>query len=153
MTNKARTTTGTMAVVAASVAALTFRLGRQEYAILIENVLEVTAMVEVTHLPEARAGVLGVINRRGDVLTLIDLRHVFNQSITPIDVSTLFIVAQDGPGRIGLVVDEILQVEYYDLTHLQPHTTGALHGIIGQGERLVQLIAVAPLISVYAQQG
>jgi purine-binding chemotaxis protein CheW len=139
-------------MMVAQVPALVFTLGPQEYAILIEDVTEVAAMVEMHTVPGSRPEILGVINRHGSVLWMIDLRLVFNQPRKPIDISTLFIVAQRGDTQVGLVVDEVQQVEYLDLTLLQsaPTSSETIMGILTQGERLIQLISLSPLLIQYA---
>ena len=93
---------------------LTFRLGRARYALLIEDVVEVAAMVDMLSLPTEQPEVLGYINRRGSVLPLLDLRTVFKQPSAPITSATVFIVAAGGDKQVGLVVDAVEQVEYVD---------------------------------------
>jgi purine-binding chemotaxis protein CheW len=134
------------------VPALLFMLGAQEYAILIEDVTEVTALVEVVTVTDSRPEILGVVNRHGAVLWMVDLRRVFNQPTKDLDISTLFIVAQRGATQIGLVVDEVRQVDYLDLSQLQsaPATSDTILGIITHGERLIQLISLSPLLMKYA---
>ncbi len=134
------------------VPALLFMLGAQEYAVLIEDVTEVTALVEIVTVPDTRPEILGVVNRHGAVLWMLDLRRVFDQPAKPVDVSTLFIVAQRGETQLGLVVDEVRQVEYLDLSQLQsaPTTSEAILGIITHGERLIQLVSLSPLLTQYS---
>ena len=134
------------------VPALLFMLGDQEYAVLIEDVTEVTALVEIVTVPDTRPEILGVINRHGAVLWMVDLRRVFNQPAKDLDISTLFIVAQRGETQLGLVVDEVRQVDYLDLSQLQsaPATSDTILGIITHGERLIQLISLSPLLMKYA---
>jgi purine-binding chemotaxis protein CheW len=134
------------------VPALLFMLGAQEYAVLIEDVTEVTALVEIVTVPDTRPEILGVINRHGAVLWMVDLRRVFNQPAKELDISTLFIVAQRGETQLGLVVDEVRQVDYLDLSQLQsaPATSDTILGIITHGERLLQLISLSPLLMQYA---
>jgi len=136
----------------AQVPVLLFTLGTQEYAILIEDVTEVTALVEITTVVDPRPEILGVVNRHGAVLWMVDMRRVFDQSAKPLDISTLFIVAQRGETQLGLVVDEVNQVEYLDLVNLQsaPTTSDAILGIITHGERLIQLVSLSPLLEKYA---
>src|SRR3954449_11063023 len=70
---------------------LTFRLGEGRYALLIEDVVEVAAMVDMLSLPTERTEILGYINRRGSILPLVDLRRVFKQPSAPINSATVFI--------------------------------------------------------------
>src|SRR5688500_12439522 len=88
-------------------AVLTFRLGDQQYALPIDDVVEVAAMVELTRISGVRPEILGMINRRGTPMLLLDLRAVLGQDAPPVDVSTLFIVTVHNEQPVGLVVDEI----------------------------------------------
>jgi chemotaxis signal transduction protein len=54
------------------------RVGREMYALPIENVLEVAELGDLTTVPGARAGVLGVRNFHGQVRPVFDLAHVFD---------------------------------------------------------------------------
>src|SRR5688572_8043469 len=92
---------------------LTFNLGPQRYALPIEQVVEVAAMIEVVSMPDSSPEFLGVVNRHGDVLPMLDLRPLFQQKVTPLTPLTLFIVATYGGQQVGLVVDDVNQVEYF----------------------------------------
>ncbi len=129
---------------------LTFALGTQRYAISIDEVVEVAAMVEVTTIAGMPPAVLGVVNRHGSVLPLLDLRPLFNQPAAPIDTSTLFIVGVVADHYVGLLVDEVHQVEYLDVSLAQ--ASGGKLGetyiqtIIPNGNALIQLLTLPPLL-------
>ncbi|MGJ3240580.1 MAG: chemotaxis protein CheW [Anaerolineae bacterium] len=93
-------------------AILTFRVGQQYYALPIMNVLEVAAMMTLTQVPNAPAAMLGIANRHGRALSMLDLRIAFKMKIHTIDETTLFIVAQADERVVGLVVDDIYPVIY-----------------------------------------
>lgn len=123
----------------------------QQYALPVEQVLEVAAMVIVTTLSDTPPEMLGLANRHGEVLHILDLRKVFKLPAAPINASTLFIVAEVGHKRVGLVVDEVYQVKYI-LDEAYRPTQGAGHTIthiVGDGESLFQLIDVAPILATY----
>lgn len=130
---------------------LTFRLVNQHYAIEVEQVLEVAAMVTLTTLPDAPPEVLGIANRHGEVLPIIDLRKVFRLPAAEITVATLFIVAESHDKRIGLVVDEVFQVKYIMEEALKPtHSSGKyITHLVSDGESLFQLIDANPLLALY----
>jgi purine-binding chemotaxis protein CheW len=130
---------------------LTFSLGDHLYALLIEDVVEVNAMVEITPLPDAPPEVLGIVNRHGKMLPLLDLRLVFKQPAPPVTSGTLFIVAAGGSQHIGLVVDEVHQVEYVDALRLgdAPTTARYLHGIIGHEASLIPILALPALLAAF----
>lgn len=128
---------------------LTFLLGEFHFALLIEDVIEVTAMVEIVPLPGARPEVIGVVNRHGDSLLLVDLRRIFGQPPLPLTSESLFIVAQGGGLRVGLIVDAVQQVEVADALQLSDLPTSGkyIRGIINYRGRLIPIVDLQPLLS------
>jgi purine-binding chemotaxis protein CheW len=140
------------AMMTNDLAVLTFRLGNQQYALPIDDVVEVAVMVELTRLSGVRPEILGMINRHGVPLLLLDLRAVFGQENPLVDASTLFIVTTDSKEAklVGLVVDEIQQVEY--LPSHAPTTTNTaqyIRSVVSHRSRLMQIIAVDSLLASY----
>ena len=129
---------------------LTFRLGEARYALLIEDVVEVAAMVDMLSLPTERAEILGYINRRGNILPLVDLRTVFKHPSTPITSATVFIVAAGGNQQFGLVVDAVEQVEYVDALQMSDTLVSSpyLHGIISHQNDMISIIALPSLMAL-----
>ncbi|MBZ0294809.1 MAG: chemotaxis protein CheW, partial [Anaerolineae bacterium] len=132
-------------------ALLTFRLGTQLYALMIEDVVEVAPMVELVTVVDAPPALLGLANRRGEVLPMIDLRAIFHHESTPINALTLFIVAARESHKIGLVVDSVHQVEYVGVQGLvQPQASAKyLRGVIPDGDRLIQIVSLPALLDFY----
>lgn len=132
---------------------LTFSLGTQRYALSIDEVVEVAAMVEVTKVTGMPPQVLGVINRHGDVVPLLDLRPMFRQSAARINTSTLFIVGVHDERYAALVVDEVHQVEYLSLEQATPAKMKLktdetyIQAIIPHGGQLVQIISLPLLLA------
>jgi purine-binding chemotaxis protein CheW len=131
--------------------ALTFNLGDQQYALMIEAVVEVASMIELTTVKDAPPELLGVVNWHGEVLPMLDLRRVFGQPAAAIGTHSVFVVGQHQGQKIGLAVDEIHQVDYFDLSQLSdPHAAGKyIRGIISYKGQLIQIITVAPLAARY----
>jgi purine-binding chemotaxis protein CheW len=136
------------------IAHLIFRLGQQHYALAIEQVVEVAAMVEVVQTPDVDEVFIGIANRHGEALPMLDLRPVFRQSAPVIDTSTLFIVARLSGQYVGLVVDEVLRIDYFDIHQLPRHLIRDrfVQGVITRGEQLIQLIALPSLLATYLPQ-
>lgn len=130
-------------------AILTFSLGSQLYALPIEDVIEVAAMVERVILPDAAPEILGVVNRRGAVLPLLDLRRVFRQEAAPVSSSTLFIVAAHQARLAGLVVDEVRQVEYVAPAQNAPTAGKYIRGIISHKQQLIQVISLPSILAAF----
>jgi len=93
---------------------MTFRLASEVYGLEILKVRELIGLLEITRIPRAPAHVRGVINLRGKVIPVIDLRRKFE--LEPIDATsqTVIIVvqlaAESGGLTMGILVDEVLEV-------------------------------------------
>lgn len=87
-----------------------FRLDQQEYALPVERVSEVLRMVAIAPVPDAPAWVRGVINLRGRVVTIVDLRARLGLPAAAYDLTTPIIVAGTGAGQVGLVADVVTEL-------------------------------------------
>jgi len=123
---------------------LLFNIGDGIYALPIDDIVEVAAMVELTSLPDAVPEILGVANRHGAILPMLDLRRVFKQEAAPVTPSTLFIVVEQGGRRAGLVVDDVQQVEYIDALQFEQSSVPGrfIRGIISYKSQLIQVISL-----------
>ena len=101
---------------------LTFKLGSETYGIVINKVREILTYPVVTPIPDASRWVKGVINLRGEVAPIIDLRVRFNINSEPIyNERTIVIAVKTEDSRmIGLVVDEVSDMENVELDKLYP---------------------------------
>lgn len=128
---------------------LTFLLGNSYFALLIEDVVEVTAMVEYMVLPGAPPGILGLINRHGYAVPLLDLRQVFGLPALSLTSESLFIVAQGGGAQIALLIDAVQQVEVANALQLSDLPTSGkyIRGIINYKGRLIPLVDIQPLLT------
>ena len=73
---------------------LTFMLGREEYGLPVMKVREIIKVMDITHVPQVAAHVLGVINLRGKVIPVIDLRRKFGLPAQEHTERTCIIVAE-----------------------------------------------------------
>jgi purine-binding chemotaxis protein CheW len=93
---------------------LTFTLASEEYGIAILKVKEIIGMMPITTIPRTPEFVKGVINLRGKVIPVIDLRLRFDMEATDYTERTCIIVVEiDGPGGtvlVGIVVDSVSEV-------------------------------------------
>ena len=93
---------------------LTFQLGDEGYGLEILKVQEIIGMQEITKIPKAPDYVKGVINLRGKVIPVVDLRLKFSMPEQEITRKTCIIVTQVQRGEssliIGIVVDEVSEV-------------------------------------------
>ncbi|MEQ8672817.1 MAG: chemotaxis protein CheW [Aggregatilineales bacterium] len=130
---------------------LTFTIGEQYYGLPIERVVEVATMVALIRTPSSNPAVIGIVNRHGSVLPMLDLRRIFADESSVITDATLFIVGQFEDQQVGLLVDSIEQVEYVAKTQMRLSAAAGkyIHGIISYNNMLIQLITLEPLIEDY----
>lgn len=93
-----------------SVQVVSFRLGTEEYGVDISQVQEIIRMVEITHVPRAPHFMEGVINLRGQLIPIIDLRTRFTMPRAGHTKSTRIVVTEIGNKRVGIVVDSVSEV-------------------------------------------
>lgn len=89
---------------------LTFTLGAEEYGVDILKVQEIRGYDQVTRLPEAPEFIKGVINLRGLIVPVVDLRLKFRLSRATYDETTVMIVLAVAGRTIGVVVDGVSDV-------------------------------------------
>jgi purine-binding chemotaxis protein CheW len=101
---------------------LTFRLGNETYGVEITKIREILTYPKVTVLPSIQDWVKGVINLRGEVTPIIDLRMRFHTTNTPVyDDTTIVIAVITKDNRmLGIVVDTVSNIEVIDDTRLSP---------------------------------
>src|SRR5579872_5310135 len=97
-------------VPGAVVQIVSFRLGNEEYGVDISQVQEIIRMVEITHVPRAPRFMEGVINLRGQLIPIIDLRTRFGMPRIEATKDTRIIVTEIGSKRVGIVVDSVSEV-------------------------------------------
>jgi len=89
---------------------LTFRLGGEEYGVGILTVQEIRGWTSVTKVPHTPAWLLGVINLRGVVVPIIDLRIKFDFASAEYNETTVVIILTVATRVIGVVVDAVSDV-------------------------------------------
>ena len=89
---------------------LAFKLGQEEYGIDILRVQEIRSFEQPTRIAHAPAHVLGVINLRGVIVPVVDMRVKFRLERRPYDGFTVVIVLHIGQRKVGMVVDGVSDV-------------------------------------------
>ncbi|HTC35296.1 MAG TPA: chemotaxis protein CheW [Bryobacteraceae bacterium] len=121
---------------------ITFRLGSEEFAIQVLQVREIVGIQEITAVPQTPHGVKGVINLRGKVIPVVDLRIRFGLEELEYSQRTCIIVVQidGGAGRVlvGVIVDavsEVLNLQASDIEDTPDFGTGvALPYLLGMAK-------------------
>lgn len=89
---------------------LTFGLDREEYGLEILRVREIIGMMDITPVPRTPAFVRGVINLRGNVIPVVDLRLKFDMEAAERTDQTCIIVVDVDTVEMGIVVDRVSEV-------------------------------------------
>lgn len=99
---------------------LTFNIGKQVYAIEIRNVTEIIGIQKVTKVPNIKPFIKGIINLRGIIVPIVDVRKRFNLPQVEYNEKTCIIVVNFNDVEIGLIVDEVAEVINIPVEDLSP---------------------------------
>lgn len=91
---------------------VTYRLGEETYGINVMQVQEVLRYTEIAPVPGAPDYVLGIINLRGNVVTVIDTRTRFGLPPTDITDNTRIVIIESDEQVVGILVDSVAEVVY-----------------------------------------
>lgn len=89
---------------------LTFSLGEEEFGINIRNVTEIIGIQKITVMPDVSEFIKGVINLRGRVIPVIDMRLRFELPERDYDERTCIVVVNVNDTSVGLIVDTVAEV-------------------------------------------
>jgi purine-binding chemotaxis protein CheW len=103
---------------------MTFKLAKEEYGIEILKVRELIGLLEITRVPRTKPYIRGLINLRGKVIPVVDLRAKFGMPGTEPTSQTVIIVVQIAVGpaslTMGVLVDEVLEVRAIAEADIEP---------------------------------
>lgn len=99
---------------------LTFTLGNEFYGIEIRYVTEIIGIQPVTKLPEVPDYIQGIINLRGKIIPVIDVRAKFKKEAVEYDDRTCIIVIETSELSAGLIVDNVAEVIAIDDENVVP---------------------------------
>ena len=134
---------------------LTFVLAKEEYGVDILRVQEIKGFTNVTPLPNTPPHIRGVMNLRGTVVPVLDLRMRFGTPDHPYDQFTVIIVVTVGTRVVGLIVDAVS-----DVLEIPPGgvdaapdlgvgvDTSYLRGVVRSDERLVMLLDIDHVVGL-----
>ena len=89
---------------------VTFSLGDETYGVSVLSVQEIIGMAYITHVPSSLQYMKGVINMRGAVVPVIDMRIRFNMPLRAYDSNTVIIIIESRNRQIGMIVDSVSDV-------------------------------------------
>ena len=105
---------------AASTQLISFAIGDDQYGVDIMAVREIKGWTAITHLPKQPDYVRGVLNLRGVIVPIIDLRCRFGQGQTEATAMHIVIIVQIGARQVGLLADRVLDIVSQDASQIQP---------------------------------
>lgn len=133
---------------------ISFIVGEEEYGLEILRVKEVIRVREITRLPRAPCFVKGIINLRGDVIPIIDLRDKFGLEHREYTSMTRVIVVDVDGRLVGMVVDAASQVVRIPADQIEPPppivgglSAEYIKGVGKLDERLVILLNIDRILS------
>lgn len=137
-----------------SVQVATFNIGAEEYGVDISQIQEIIRMVEITRVPRTPAFMEGVINLRGQLIPIIDLRARFGMERMAPTKNTRIIVTDVGTKRVGIIVDsasEVLTIPIEAIEQAPEMIAGVgadyLQGVGKVGARLIILLDLTMVVT------
>jgi purine-binding chemotaxis protein CheW len=133
---------------------VTFEVAGEEFAVDILSVREINRMMELTRVPHSPAEVEGVINLRGKIIPVVDLRKRFNMPVNERTEANRIIVVDIGGRVVGFIVDRVHEVLRVDSSIVEPAPAMVcsidsefISGVGKLEERLLILLDVQKLFS------
>ncbi|MDH4127561.1 MAG: chemotaxis protein CheW [Spirochaetota bacterium] len=133
---------------------VTFTINTEEYGLEILKVQEVVRLPHITRLPRAPIFIKGVINLRGNIIPIIDLREKFGMEAKKYSETTRVIIVEVAEKRIGMIVDNVSQVVRVNESDVAPPppmisgiTNEYLSGVVRLEDRLIILLKVDDILS------
>ncbi len=87
-----------------------FKIGDEDFGVDISQVREIVRLLEITYMPKAPAFIDGVVNLRGQIVTIIDLAKRLGISSSPRGDDTRIIVIEIEENTVGMIVDSVSEV-------------------------------------------
>lgn len=125
-----------------------FRLAEEQFGVRINQVQEITKLSKITKVPRAPRYVEGVVNLRGDVIPVLDLRKRFELESKEYNQFTRIIVSDLNKKKVGIIVDEVLEVLRVSRRYMEgapeicqdQNIQRFLEGIANLSERMIMML-------------
>ncbi|MHB9130776.1 MAG: chemotaxis protein CheW [Armatimonadota bacterium] len=131
-----------------------FTLGEEAYGVSIEAVNTIIRLPDITAVPHAPVYVEGVINLRGLIVPVINLRTRFGLPTTEATKATRVVVVENDGMQVGMVVDAVTETMSLPVANIEPLSplvlsvdSRYLRGVGKQDERLIILLALDKVLS------
>jgi purine-binding chemotaxis protein CheW len=132
-----------------------FRVGRETYGVSITALHEIVRVPEITAVPDAPHYLEGVINLRGKIVSVVDLRKRFGKPATELNRRCRILVVEHGGRLVGMIVDsatEVLKIPEKDIEAAPAMMQeGGLDCVTGLGKyqgRLIILLDISRVLAI-----
>ena len=133
---------------------LSFSVSNEIFGIELVHVHEILRPVFITRIPNVEDYILGVVNLRGEIIPIVDLKKKFEQGFVEINKNTRIVVLENNGKRFGLVVEEVKQVIKIvksSVSGINNHMSSSFNNMIDfvgrSGESIVLIVELKKLIS------
>ncbi len=133
---------------------VTFRLENETYGINVMQVQEVLRYTDIAPVPGAPGYVLGIINLRGNVVTVIDTRSRFGLPPSEVTENSRIVIIEAEKQVIGIMVDSVAEVVYLRSSEIESapnvgteESAKFIQGVCNRGEELLILVDLNKLLS------
>lgn len=137
---------------------VTFHVSNAVYGAAVESVQEVLRQQELTPIPLASRSTPGLLHLRGQILTAIDLRALFEPDAGPASGRSVCIVVRDGEVAAALLADrvgEVIEVQADQQAPLPAHWQGPVReyvtAVVDRGDRILRILDIAQIASIEAE--
>lgn len=133
---------------------VTFFLSQEKYGINVMQVQEVLRVTEIAPVPGAPDYVLGIINLRGNVVTVIDTRQRFGLESRELDDSSRIVIVESSDQVVGILVDSVAEVIDLQLSEIESapnvgteDSSRFIQGVASQQDELLIIIDLNKLLA------
>lgn len=133
---------------------VTFRLSGETYGVNVMQVQEVLRYTEIAPVPGAPDYVLGIINLRGNVVTVLDTRNRFSLNTGEVTDATRIVIVEAEEHVVGLLVDSVAEVVYLRQSEIEnPPNAGHeesarfIQGVCNKNDELLILVELEKILT------
>jgi purine-binding chemotaxis protein CheW len=133
---------------------ISFGIGANQYGVPIMSVREITSWSGATQLPHQPEYVRGVVDLRGVMVPIIDLRRRLGEGMTEATPTHIVIIVQIGERLVGLLGDRVLDIVTFEKSSIQPvprvasgSSADCLSGLVSTNDAMIAIIDLAQLLS------
>ena len=133
---------------------VTFKLDNETYGINVMRVQEVLRYTEIAPVPGAPSYVLGIINLRGNVVTVIDTRQRFGLDSSDVNDNTRIVIIEADKQVVGILVDSVAEVVYLRQSEIETapnvgneESAKFIQGVCNKNNELLILVELEKMMS------